>query len=172
MFKFFTNYKKVFCVTIIFLISGGLLGKVFSENAEPSMITYGFVAFAILPITFCTFGLKELGAVFPGVVDALDKQQRVKLRKIINEHCNAVIFLAFFNVFIQLLFAFLLNIHEVNKWIVTGVLFGGIVSVLIYGIFICASIREVNNFVDDVREKELSLKKSEDFKKRLNLDQL
>lgn len=169
MRKFFTNWKIVLILTLLLLLFGGLFGAyIGAKTQEVMLVTYGFVAFSVLPITLCTFGLKELNDVWRSVAEELEKVQRRKLARIIENRYYAVIWIAFFDVLVQLVFAFCINIPGANIWWILGVLFGGILSVLLYGLFVCFSVREAVDFVNQVEERTISEKKNRELISKLS----
>lgn len=66
MIRVFSSTFFTVVLIIITVVAGGFLGYLLplDPNSKLSPITYGFIAFAVLPITICLFGLKELNGAF------------------------------------------------------------------------------------------------------------
>lgn len=168
MNKFFTNWKLIFFFCLALLVGGWVAGEwMQTKSQEVMLVTYGFVAFAVLPITLCTFGLKELNGVFGQVSADLNRDQRVRLNKMISERTSSFIFLGFFIVAVQLILAFCINLRGVDLWPVVGALFGGVLTVLVYGIFICFSVKEAADFVNRIKDKKAHEQRSQELVDRL-----
>ena len=137
---------------------------------EIKLITYGYVAFAVLPITICLFGLKELNGVYCIVADSLNEKERCALDKIITEKTNWTVVLGFLIVIVQVVFAFCLSFFQEYKNIffgIWGALLGASVAILIYGLAVCLSIKEVYNFINQQKNRAIKAKQQKDFKHSL-----
>ena len=164
MNKFFTNWKLILLFCLLLLVGGWVIGKwMQTESQGVMLVTYGFVAFAVLPITLCTFGLKELNGVFGQVSADLNKEQRARLSRMISERTSSIIFLGFFIVAVQLILAFCLNLKDVVLWPIVGALFGGVLTVLVYGIFICFSVKEAADFINNIKDKKAHEQRSQEL---------
>lgn len=168
MNKVFTNWKLIFLFCLILLVCGWVAGKwMQTKSQEVMLVTYGFVAFAVLPITLCTFGLKELNGVFGQVATDLNREQRFRLNKMISARTSSFIFLGFFIVAVQLILAFCINLKDVDLWPIVGALFGGVLTVLVYGIFICFSVKEAADFVNGIKDKKAHQQRRQELVDRL-----
>lgn len=170
MIRVFSSTLLTVALIIVTVVAGGVLGYCLplDPNSKLSPITYGFIAFAVLPITICLFGLKELNGAFSSVVKHLTGSQQEKLIKQIDKRYDRTIELALFVILIQVVFAFaLLLIGEKYRFVVLGVLFGGVISVLFYGLYVCYTVRNLIKFCDNCLADQERDKKKEAFKKRL-----
>lgn len=170
MIRVFSSTLLTVALIIVTVVAGGVLGYYLplDPNSKLSPITYGFIAFAVLPITICLFGLKELNGAFSSVVKHLTGSQQEKLIKQIDKRYDRTIELALFVILIQVVFAFaLLLIGEEYRFVVLGVLFGGVISVLFYGLYVCYTVRNLIKFCDNCLADQERDKKKEAFKRRL-----
>lgn len=166
----FSNTKIVVGLIILSILVGGGIG--YWLNTLPinvrSGLSYGFVAFSILPITLCLFGVKEVGAVFPAISKYLNHRQRREFRKRVDRAISRVIVMAFGLVFFQVLAAFvLLYLSGGYEYIILGVLFGGVVSSLIYGLYVCFLVRELADFSEEVLSDKADRDRHEEYCKKI-----
>ncbi len=171
MIRVFSSTLLTVVLIIATVVAGGVLGYILplDPNSKLSPITYGFIAFAVLPITICLFGLKELNGAFSSVMKHLTGLQQEKLIEQIDKRYDRTIQLALLVILIQVVFAFaLLLIGEKYRFVVLGVLFGGVISVLFYGLYVCYSVRNLIKFCDDRLVEQERDKKKQAFKKRLS----
>ncbi len=164
--KIFSNVKIVILlITLIILISSGLgylMGQ--SPNNVRKGLSYGFMGFSILPITICLFGVKELGAIFPGVSQYLDSRKRKSLTKSIDLVVTRVIYLAFLIVLLQVIASFvLLYYSRTYEYVVLGILFGGVISSLIYGLYVIFSIRKFSELIDSILDKNIHKEQHQNY---------
>lgn len=101
MKKLFSNVKFISFVIVLSLVLGSVVGYFLGQLPQnvKGGLSYGFVAFSILPITICLFGVKETGAVFSAVAKYLDSRKRANLIKSIDVVAKRIISLAFSIVF-------------------------------------------------------------------------
>lgn len=166
MKKIFSNLKVVSLIIILSVVIGAVLGYFLGRSPEnvKGGLSYGFVAFSVLPITICLFGVKESGAIFPVVAGYLDSRKRERLMELIDVVIKRIIFLAFSIVFLQVLAAFvLLYFSNTYEYIVLGVLFGGVVSSLCYGLYVLFSVRKLVELSDSVLDKNIHKKQHEEY---------
>ena len=165
---FFSNTVIVAILVFVFVCLGGGVGWLLGDlpNNTRHGLTYGFVAFSILPITLCLFGVKELNSVFPSIAMNLTKIERNRLSNDLDKRIVRVIFLAFFLVALQIVFSFFLLYFSTGyEYVILGVLFGGIFGSLTYGIYVCFSVRRLGEFCEQVMSKKAAeerLKKYEE----------
>ena len=146
-------------VVIAFCLAGGILFGLLLDQAPSTVhtgITYGFAAFAVFPISLCVFGIKELNAAYPQIAPYLDSKHRRDLSIEIDKRIQVVIIFAFFIILIQVLGAFyLLYLATEYEKVTLGVLFGGVVSSLIYGLFVCFSVRVLAEKTEEIQSKQI-----------------
>lgn len=166
MIRFFSNTKLVCGLVFICLAMGVALGY-FLGNAPKvvqSGISYGFVAFSVLPVSLCMFGVKELNAAYSGIATHLDAVHRRALSKGIESRVAMVIIVAFAIVVLQVVAAFGLLYFSTNyEYIILGVLFGGVMASLVYGLFVCFSVRRVAEVAEDVLGKKIAEDRSRQY---------
>lgn len=159
MRKLFTSTFFVISLIILFVVIGAVLGKYLGNlpNNVQSGLSYGFVAFSVLPITLCLFGLKELNSTFSTVAKYLTKVERARLSKEIDSRIVKTVFIAFFIVGLQVIFAFgLLYFSNGFEYVILGILFGGIFASLVFGIYVCFSVRKASDFCDEIISTKIS----------------
>lgn len=106
---------------------------------------------------------------FSSVMKHLTGLQQEKLIEQIDKRYDRTIQLALLVILIQVVFAFaLLLIGEEYRFVVLGVLFGGVISVLFYGLYVCYSVRNLIKFCDDRLVEQERDKKKQALKKRLS----
>lgn len=158
MKKFFSNIKFVVLLILAIILIGFILGYLMGQlpNNVKNGLSYGFVAFSILPITTCLFGVKELNAIFPGIAKYLDSRKRSKLIKSIDLVVTRVIYLAFLIVLLQVIASFILLYHSnTYEYVILGVLFGGVISSLVYGLYVLFSIRRFAEVIDSILDESI-----------------
>ena len=167
MKNIFSNTLVVILLIVLFIGAGGVLGAYLGTlpNNVQTGLSYGFVAFSVLPITLCLFGLKELNASFSSVAKYLNRSERERLSEQIDDRILAIICLAFFIVALQVIFAFcLLYFSNGFEFVILGILFGGIFSSLTFGIYVCFSVRKIADFCDKVISREASEERFKAYK--------
>lgn len=170
MGRFFTSTRFIVILIFLSLCFGGVLGWLLKDlpNLRLTGFTYGFIAFSVLPITICLWGVKEFNSAFPNIAMDLDKVSRKEFEDIIDGRINAIITIAFLIVFLQIIFAFLLLYVQTSdnyEVVVLGILFGGILSSLIYGLYVCFSVRKLSRTLDEYLSKTISQKRVENYRK-------
>ncbi len=170
MRSFFTSTLFVVVLICLLLLGGGYLGWLMKDlsDATKTGLTYGFITFAILPISLCLWGVKEFNAAFPNVALELDKNGRNRLGCLIDDKIETIIVLAFFIVFIQIILAFCLLYFFAGsnyEFVILGILFGGILSSLVYGLYVCFSVRKLARTVDEIISKRVARERLEKYKK-------
>ena len=167
MLSVFSNVKIAAFLIVLPVLVGGGVGWFFGENPqlEVTGVTYGFMAFAILPISLCLFGLKEFNGVYSNLAKYMSPAEQKNLSKYIDSRYNATIFLAFLVVSLQVIFAFwLMYISKAYELIIFGILFGGIFSALVYGLFVCYSVRRIIVFHDQIVTEKQKKERVRQFK--------
>ena len=172
MKKLFTSTPFVTLLITIFLTLGGILGFLLKDipESQNTGLTYGFIAFSILPITLCLWGVKEFNAVFPSIARNLNKIERKRLTDLIDNRITIIIYLAFFIVLLQIFFAFsfLYIPHDNNlEFVILGILFGGILSSLTYGLYVCFSVRKIAKTADDILSTNIAEERFNHYKDTL-----
>lgn len=166
MKNFFSNVKIIFCLILFSLALGSCFGYLLGnlqENVKDGL-SYGFVAFSVLPITICLFGVKESGAVFPSIAKYLDSRKRADLIESIDIIVKRIIILAFSIVLLQIIAAFfLLYFSNTYEYIILGVLFGGVISSLIYGLYVIFSVRKLIELSDSVLDINIHKEQHEKY---------
>ena len=161
-------------ITIVLSLIGGICFGYFLEQAPTQVhtgLSYGFAAFAVFPIGLCIFGVKELNASFPQIAPYLDAPHRKILSQKIEQRIQEVIVLAFFIIVIQVVGTFyLLYFATEYEKVVLGVLFGGVVSSLIYGLFVCFSVQAMAEKAESIVSEEIGKKRIADYKKKFQYD--
>lgn len=155
----------------VLIIIGGILGKLLGELPDNtrSGLSYGFIAFSVLPITLCMFGLKELNSAFPNFAQYLNKSNREALSKAIDERILRVILIAFLIVALQVCLAFyLLYFCSGLEFVILGILFGGIFASLVYGVYVCLSVRKLAEHFEEILSKEISKKRQKEYESSFN----
>lgn len=170
MKRIFSSTTIVVGLIVLSILGGGSIG--YWLNTLPinvrSGLTYGFVAFSVLPITLCLFGVKEAGAAFPGIAKYLNHRQRREFRRAVDRAISRIIFMAFGLVLLQVLAAFvLLYLSEGYEYIILGVLFGGVISSLVYGLYVCFLVRELSDFTEEVLSAKADRDRHEEYCKRI-----
>lgn len=170
MKKIFSSTTIVVVLIVLSIIGGGGIG--YWLNTLPinvrSGLTYGFVAFSVLPITLCLFGVKEVGAAFPAIAKYLNSRQRQEFRKRVDRAISRIIVIAFGLVFLQILAAFvLLYLSDGYEYIVLGVLFGGIISSLVYGLYVCFLVRGLSDVTEEILSAKADRDRHEEYCKRI-----
>lgn len=157
--EIFSNYKIVMLIVVSCLFLGIFLGYLLDKAPEnmKSGISYGFIAFSILPITICLWGVRELNSSFSHIAESLSKSKRDTLISDINKRIEQTIFFAFGIVLIQIIGSFILLYFSKNyEYIILGVLFGGVLSSLAYGLFVCFSVRSIYEMEEKIKSKNIS----------------
>lgn len=166
MIRFFSNTKLI-CVLILVCLSMGVALGYFlgiAPKVVQSGISYGFVAFSVLPVSLCMFGVKELNAAYSGIAPYLDAVHRRTLSKGIESRIVMVILVAFAIVVLQVVAAFGLLYFSTNyEYIILGVLFGGVMASLAYGLYVCFSVRRVAEVAEDVLGKKIAEDRSRQY---------
>lgn len=169
MKRLFSNTWFV-SIAVIVCLSAGIICGYLLEQAPTEVqcgISYGFVAFAMFPIGLCTFGVKELNSSFLGMAPYLDSIHRKRLGKAIDKRIQVVIVMAFAIILIQVIGAFyLLYFATQYEKVILGVLFGGIISSLIYGLFVCFSVRGIAEKTEEILSDKIGKERISDYKKR------
>ena len=166
MKNFFSNIKFVVPLILFIILASSILGYFMGQLPDNVRggLSYGFIAFSILPITICLFGVKELGAIFPIVAKHLDSRRRSDLTKSINLVVARVIYLAFFIVFLQVVASFvLLYYSNAYEYVILGILFGGVVSSLVYGLYVIFSIRRFGELIDSILDKSIHKEQHQNY---------
>lgn len=156
--KFFSNFKLVVPLILLVVLISSILGYLMGQLPDNVRggLSYGFIAFSILPITICLFGVKELNATFPAVAKYLDSRKRNRLINSINSVVTRVIILAFVIVLLQVIASFILLYYSnTYEYVVLGVLFGGVISSLVYGLYVLFSIQRFAEFIVSVLEESI-----------------
>lgn len=162
LIKFFTNTKVILVTIVLCLLTGVGLGYCLGNAPKvvQSGISYGFVAFSVLPVTLCMFGVKELNAAYSGIAPNLDGVRRRTLSKELERRIVRVIVLAFLIVVLQVVAAFCLLYFSTNyEYIILGVLFGGVMASLIYGLYVCFSVRRVAALTESILDKKIAVER-------------
>ncbi len=166
MKKLFSNVKFISFVIVLSLVLGSVVGYFLGQLPQnvKGGLSYGFVAFSILPITICLFGVKESGAVFSAVAKYLDSRKRANLIKSIDVVAKRIISLAFSIVFLQVVAAFcLLYFSNTYEYVILGILFGGIISSLFYGLYVLFSVRKLIEMSDSVLDRSIHRERHEKY---------
>lgn len=174
MFDRLSNWKFAGVVVIFLVVAGLVVGKLFGLLVEKiSLVTYGYIAFAVLPITICLFGLKELNSFYGNVAEKLTTRERQKLRMLIDKQLHGAIVLGFGIVLIQILLAFSLNFSQDSVFFtyILGTLLGATLSVLIYGLFICSAVRQVYVSSNKLLDQSIKEKQNKKLLKEIKEDQ-
>lgn len=153
-----SNISIICSIIVVLLIIGGIAGYILSlsETNVKKGISYGFIAFSILPISICLFGIKEVGGIFPGVAKDLKYKERSALLESSNTIILRIIFLGFLIVLLQVLLSFwLLYLSNNYEYIILGILFGGVLSSLIYGLYVCFSVRRLLEYSEKIIERRV-----------------
>lgn len=104
----FSNQRVVAIVISFCLALGIFLGYILdqaSENVQEGL-SYGFIAFSVLPITICLWGVRELNSSFANIANNLTKSKRDSLISDINSRIEQTISFSFVIVLIQVVGAF------------------------------------------------------------------
>lgn len=156
---FFSNQRVVAIVISFCLAIGIFLGYILdqaSENVQEGL-SYGFIAFSVLPITICLWGVRELNSSFANIANNLTKSKRDSLISDINSRIEQTISFSFAIVLIQVVGAFfLLYFSNRYEYIILGLLFGGVLSSLIYGLFVCFSVRRIYEIEEKIKSNNIS----------------
>lgn len=97
----------------------------------------------------------------------LDSIHRKRLGKAIDKRIQVVIVMAFAIILIQVIGAFyLLYFATQYEKVILGVLFGGIISSLIYGLFVCFSVRGIAEKTEEILSDKIGKERISDYKKR------
>lgn len=166
MKTFFSNVKKVSCLILLSVALGTVLGYFLGQQSENVRggLSYGFVAFSVLPISICLFGVKELGAAFSSVAKYLNSRKRKDLTRSIDLLVRRTILLAFSIVFLQVLAAFiLLYFSNTYEYIILGILFGGVISSLFYGLYVLFSVRRLAEICDSILDSNIHKEQHQNY---------
>jgi len=148
-------------------VVGSYVGAKFSSFVqEISMVTYGYIAFAVLPITICLFGLKELNSAYVIVADKISLRERETLEIQLESKFRYTVGLGFTIVLLQVVMAFSLNfIQNEPPWYfgVWGGLIGATLAVLVYGLFICSSVKEIYSYINAATNKAIFRQQQKDL---------
>ncbi|WP_308513276.1 hypothetical protein [uncultured Turicimonas sp.] len=172
MFNFLRSWRVSGIIILLLLLSGFLAGKFLSrEIKEISLVTYGYIAFAILPITICLFGLKELNSAYSQLGSKLNKREREVLETILYSKTKGAILWGFLLVLLQVVLAFMLSVFQSDiEWFfaIWGALLGATVAVLVYGLSLCLSVQEIYSFVNQTIDSRIRKEQSKDLENRLS----
>ena len=173
MFDRLSNWKFAGIVIIVLIVAGLVVGRVWGLLVEKiSLVTYGYIAFAVLPITICLFGLKELNSFYGNIAESLKSRERQKLRQLIERQLHGVIVVGFGIVLIQILLAFSLSFFQGSIFFtyILGSLLGATLGDLIYGLYICSAVRQVYLLSNKLLERSITEKQNKKLLEEIKED--
>lgn len=159
MRSFFANTVIITTTVLGFVCLGGAAGWMLGDLPSDTGygLTYEFVMFSIVPITLCMYGLSELNSAFLDVAINLTKIERNRLSKDLNRRIVRVVALAFFLVAVQVVFSlFMLHFPAEYHNMILGVLVGSVFGSLVYGLYVCFTVRKLGEFCERVASKNAS----------------